>query len=283
MSHEDWVMSTQPKVTGSWNLHETLPADMDFFVMISSVNSIVGGRGTANYAAGNSFMDALAHYRVSLGQKAVSINLGMMVSEGVLAENQSLLQSMKRVGIFMDLYMKDLTALLDYYCDPDLAVLRSADAQVVVGLELPQAIMAKGIDIHHSIRRPLFRHMFQVVPKDIGRRSGQRIASSAMDRATALRQAKSQGEAEHLVTRWVVRKIAQVLGVPESEIDPEKPLHTYGMDSLVAIDLKNWFDRDVGATVEVFSLLGNVPLGDLSREVAKLSRFRQDSQTSSGT
>lgn len=98
MTSDDWVISTRSKVTGSWNLHQILPADLDFFVLLSSVNGIFGGRAQANYAAGNTFKDALAHHRIALGRKAVSIDLGLMVAEGVVAENQLLLASMRRIG-----------------------------------------------------------------------------------------------------------------------------------------------------------------------------------------
>jgi hypothetical protein len=52
----------------AWNLHHCLPRDMDFFILLSSVAGLVGNRGQANYAAGNTFQDALASHRVSLGR-----------------------------------------------------------------------------------------------------------------------------------------------------------------------------------------------------------------------
>ena len=87
---------------------------MDFFVLLSSISGISGQGGQANYSAGNTFKDALAHYRISQGQKAVSIDLGVMVSDGFLSENDFLLHRMMDSGLYVPLRDIELFALLDY-------------------------------------------------------------------------------------------------------------------------------------------------------------------------
>lgn len=89
----------------------------------------------ANYAAGNTVKDGLAKARLQRGQKAVSIDLGLMVSEGVVAEHEQLLASMRRVGYLMDISQEELMALLDYYCDSELPLLSLEDAQILIGIE----------------------------------------------------------------------------------------------------------------------------------------------------
>lgn len=280
MTYEDWVISTRSKVTGSWNLHQVLSADLDFFVLLSSVNGIFGGRAQANYAAGNTFKDALAHHRIALGRKAVSIDLGLMVAEGVVAENEFLLASMRRIGHLMDIQQEELIAVMDHYCNPNLPLPSDDDAQLLMGIEVPSAVLAKGIDLHHSIHRPMFRHLFRMRPAatntdDHGLSSpGSSNDGKTMDRAAILRKATSQNEAASLITGWFSTKIAQVLGLPELDIDPHKPIHIYGIDSLVAIDLKNWLAREMGAEMEVFMLLGNSSLETISAVAAEKSRYR---------
>jgi hypothetical protein len=63
MTVKHWNKTTSPKVRGIWNLHTLLPDDLDFFLMLSSVVSIVGNIGSSNYAAACSFQDGRAHYR----------------------------------------------------------------------------------------------------------------------------------------------------------------------------------------------------------------------------
>ncbi|KAM4058125.1 KR domain-containing protein [Hirsutella rhossiliensis] len=76
MSYDEWTASTAPKVRGTWNLHNaslSAKTDLDFFTMFSSVSGIVGQAGQANYASGNSFLDAFAQYRNDLGLPASGV------------------------------------------------------------------------------------------------------------------------------------------------------------------------------------------------------------------
>jgi hypothetical protein len=79
---------TQATCTGTWNLHELLPTDLDFFVVLSSLAGIIGSVSQANYAAGNTFQDALAHYRQKKGLAAQSLDLGVMMGIGYVEEHR---------------------------------------------------------------------------------------------------------------------------------------------------------------------------------------------------
>ena len=75
-----------PKVDGAWHLHkQTLEHQLDFFVMFSSVASVIGSPGQSNYASANAFMDGLAHYRKQRGLPATSINWGPWADVGMAA------------------------------------------------------------------------------------------------------------------------------------------------------------------------------------------------------
>lgn len=276
MTHEDWSISTAAKVKGSWNLHEVIQ-DVDFFVFISSINGILGNRAQANYASGNVFEDYLAHYRISQGLKAASIDLGMMVTEGAVAENESLLTFMRRDGHLTEIKQEELIALLDFYCNPELPLLTDGQHQVLVGIEMPSVIAAKGIDLHHIFRRPMFSHLFRM---DVGTASTTSMAiqpaTGAINRPVMLKAACSFEDATALVAEWITHKIAHILGLQASSIDPEKPIHAYGIDSLIAVDMKNWFENELGASITVFDLMGNISLERLSALVVQKSRHCQD-------
>ena len=119
-SFEDWTMSIKYKVYSSHNLHILLPHDITFFILLSSIAGIAGSAGQANYAAGNTYQDALAQHRRALGLKATCIDLGRMGDVGIIAENE---RFSKRKGAAADLAVireKEFLALLEVYCDPEL-------------------------------------------------------------------------------------------------------------------------------------------------------------------
>src|SRR3569833_3368114 len=100
MDYSQWHRAVAPKTTGSWNLHQLLPDDLDFFIMLSSSSGVIGNRCQANYAAGNSFQDALAHYRAAQGQHTVTLDLGVVLEAGMVAREEKLLDMMRAAGFF---------------------------------------------------------------------------------------------------------------------------------------------------------------------------------------
>src|SRR5262249_55098268 len=89
-----------PKVQGSWNLHEqTQDEPLDFFVMFSSVVGSAGNPGQASYAAANTFLDALAHYRKARGLPALSINWGMLGEAGYVARHEAIRAQVEERGL----------------------------------------------------------------------------------------------------------------------------------------------------------------------------------------
>lgn len=89
----------QPKATGAWNLHEASQDHrLDFFVMYSSIVSLLGNVGQVNYGAANSFLDALSHHRRAMGLPSLTVNWGQLAEVGIAARDEKLAALLKKRG-----------------------------------------------------------------------------------------------------------------------------------------------------------------------------------------
>ncbi|ORY17862.1 putative polyketide synthase [Clohesyomyces aquaticus] len=269
MTFEEWWIATSPKITGSWNLHEHLPKDLDFFVMLSSVGGIIGSGGQSNYCAGNTYQDALAAFRVANGQKAVSLDLSVMSEEGYLIGRQEAMKQYLQIKQVIPMTQAELFTVLKYYCDPGLSLV-DMKSQVVTGLSLPADMQAASGHVSW-LDRELFSHLHQldtsdeIITPDLGA-SGQFQLSS-------LRSVKTSGEAGTLVTTAIHVKLSKILSKNLSDIDTRRPMHAYGVDSLVAVELRNWFLKVIKVDVPVFEILGGATIDALGVSVAEKLGF----------
>lgn len=94
MDLEKWDTAVKPKVNGTWNLHEALPTDLDFFVMASSLSGTFGNYGQSNNAAANTFLDAFAQFRQGKGLAASTVDLGVVDEIGFVSRDASVHRSM---------------------------------------------------------------------------------------------------------------------------------------------------------------------------------------------
>ena len=79
----DLLKAVRPKIHGTLALHRWLE-DLDFFVLFSSASSVIRSPRLGHYAAGNAFLDAMAHYRRARGQAAISIDWGLWSEIGFI-------------------------------------------------------------------------------------------------------------------------------------------------------------------------------------------------------
>ncbi|KAL8650013.1 MAG: hypothetical protein Q9210_004076, partial [Variospora velana] len=259
MTHADFTLSTAPKAAGSWNLHKLLPRNLDHFILLSSITGIFGAPSQANYTAGNTYQDALAAHRLALGERAAALDLGMMTSAGILAQNHALRALLARTGFFMPITQPELFALLDHYCNPDLPLVHQPAqyCQPIVGIELPAVLEQQGRDIPAWMHRPLFRHFFAMRPRHASESAASGSSSSVSDSLAArLRHAATDDAVAELITHALAEKTVRILGVRMEDLDTAKPLYSFGVDSLVAVEIRNWIGREVGVEVGIFDLLG---------------------------
>ena len=271
MPFETFTKAIEPKVAGSWNLHKSLPKDLDFFILLSSVSGVAGYISQANYAAGNTYQDALARHRVTNGQKAVSLDLGVVDNVGYVAERPGMRESVKMHGI-LPLGDTELLALLDRYCDPNLDVLSPSTCQVVTGLDVPASMAARGQEPAYWMNKSQFTHLHQIRSTISLAMSTAEDAKDKILTSSRLAASESMTEAASIVSTSLTEKMSNALSMPLENIDMMRPPHSFGVDSLVALELRNWFAKEVGADVSVFEILGNESIRDLGLRAAERSR-----------
>ncbi|PQE28871.1 polyketide synthase protein [Rutstroemia sp. NJR-2017a BBW] len=257
MTYSQWQNAASPKTVGSWNLHQLLPSNLDFFILLSSISGIIGMPGQANYAAGNTFVDSLALHRVTQGQKAASIALGVMDEDGYLTNDaslkQSVLASLPATPISRSYYYD----LLSHFCDPALK-LDKESYNPIVGLRRQTATDTRNFQRAGSVWKTWFQSpLFSMVQNAASDSSSLDVSSSSKSLQELFVQAQTPQEAVTVVLDALVSKIARMSGdIKEEMIEPMSAMHSYGVDSLVAIQIRKWLKREFGADVAVFDILG---------------------------
>ncbi|KAL9088429.1 MAG: hypothetical protein Q9165_006153 [Trypethelium subeluteriae] len=275
MSFEDWSISFNSKIASSWNLHQLLPNDLSFFIMLSSAAGIVGTPGQANYCAGNTFQDALAHHRMRIGQTASSINLGWMSDVGIVSENPKLFQGHMSSNV-LGLTERNFLALLDLICSPTQEINRDPfSIQPMLGFITPAQYQAKGKDVPPWAGRPLYSALPQVGVQDGSSQSvSAGTQSDTRDYASDFRQASCEDDALSILLESLLQKLGSALSISSHDFDPGTALHTYGVDSLLAVELRNWFGKVWKAEVSVFDITGLGSIKDLAVKAAKRSAMK---------
>jgi aryl carrier-like protein len=271
MSISDFNTAVKPKVDGSWNLHNLLPRNLDFFILLSSIAGILGTYGQSNYAAGNTYQDALAQYRVSIGEKAISLDLGIIQRVGYVAEAQ-VSAAIAAAESFGGVSEKELLAILEYACDPNLAVESMMRSQVVIGIETPAALKARGEEVPYWMRRPLFRPLYQIASSEASLQNSVSNDDSVNYREL-ITEATTINEVSEIIISGLQAKLSRTLGTETEDIDPGRPMHVYGLDSLSAVEVRTWMRSMVGIDVTVFEILGNKSITELVTSVAPKSQF----------
>ncbi|KAL8704356.1 MAG: hypothetical protein Q9201_002481 [Fulgogasparrea decipioides] len=266
-----WKQTIQAKVGGSLNLHRHLPSTLDFYILLSSVCGIIGAAGQSNYAFGCAYQDALARHNATVGQKAVSIDLGIVAGIGYMTSHPVEDSLMRSIGM-QPISERYLHAMLGYHCNPDRERRGAEDSQVVAGIMTEDEMRRKGLVRPRFLSRPLWKHLTSPPKRHLGRK---KIPSEVIQQqqqeqpdlpsvgrgnsTTPTAGASIQSQSSE--TRTSIRSsvieqlriyVSDMLSIPAAEIDVSRPLQAFGVDSLVAMELRNWFreklDRDVGAS-----------------------------------
>jgi hypothetical protein len=271
MTHADFQAAVRPKYNVTDNLHRLLPNQaevLDFFVCVSSAAGQIGSIAQGNYNAGNTYQDALcAHRRKVLGLPGTSVDLGWMRDIGFVAEAEiAKVPEIVRNGV-RDLDANQFLAIMEG------AMSARKGSQPILGLATGGLVKNSGADPPYWFSDARFSMLgaYDIWQSTANASSSQ--GQDLIDIKTMLATAKTDEEAAAIVLAGLTAKIAKSLMMAPDELDQSCPLNAYGVDSLVAVDIRAWSLKEIQAVVHVSDVLKSEPMTELAQKIARASKL----------
>ncbi|MEU0161715.1 amino acid adenylation domain-containing protein [Streptomyces sp. NPDC006261] len=237
----------EPKTVGAYLLHRHLRDEpLDHFVLFASIASLLTTAGQANYAAGNAFLDALAHHRRAQGLPALSLDWGPWAT-GMIEE----------LGL-VDHYLhsRGMSSLAP---DAGMAVLER-----VIGQEHAQLVVAT------VVNWPTFLAWYPSPPPLVAALAAAAAPPPAATQGNGFldtfRAAGEETRRSLVATRFAAL-CAAVLRTGTDRIDPAGGLGQLGLDSLLAMELRARVHAELGVALPVVALLSGAPAGELAAQL----------------
>ncbi|KAJ4296344.1 hypothetical protein N0V90_006389 [Kalmusia sp. IMI 367209] len=259
MPNEWWHTGIDPKVHGTWYLHNALRAsgrdsNLDFFLMTSSISGSVGTATECNYCSGNYFLDIFARYRRSLGLPATSVGLGMISGAGYLHDNPEIEALLLRKGI-QAIDQDELLQILDIALSAnDISGIHhpydyAATGHILTGLEPMglKELRKKGFEgTNPTLDDPRANLLSSALDgqEDVLRHS------STDGLPPPLAQALEEGQTlKEALLDFMRKRFGNLTLIKFDDVDVQLPFVKFGMDSMLAAEFRTWFYQTL--TVDV--------------------------------
>ena len=220
--------------------------------MFSSLSSVFGHAGQGNYAAANAFLDAMAWYRRASGLPALTVNWGYLGDVGYLARRSELGERLERQGV-LSFTVRQALALLEK------AIQRQHVQVSVMRVEWSRW---RGLGVTGRVS-PRFAHLCGQADAGHGR-----AVNGALPGRDAILAADPEGR-PGLLGALLRDKVARVLGTSPDRLDGDKPLLQLGIDSLMAVELRNWLEGELQVDLPIVELMRSPSVSGLAELLAE--------------
>lgn len=254
-----------PKVQGSKNLDELFHStDLEFFVLFSSLACVVGSKGQSNYGAANLFMHTLARQRRTRGVAASIIDIAMLLGVGYVARSIDQYESQMRRYSYMAI------------SEPEFHNIFAA--AVISGKpessHPPELIIGLGADADAPwIKDPRFSNYIRNEQKSTEVAQNRESAKSVLSQLAA---SSDSIESLSILVRSFSKKVEMILQLEAESLDAQEPLVRLGIDSLVAVELRSWFLKELSIDMPVLKILNGASVSDLCKDA--LGRLSESSR-----
>jgi hypothetical protein len=266
MSVEDYHGALACKVQGTWNLHnvaleQNLP--LEFFTLLSSISGVVGQKGQANYAAGNSVLDAFAEYRKGLGLPACSVDLGVIEDVGYIHNHDGMQQNLD-TSIWTGINESLLRRILEYSIYQqrfETQLNPKSSTQLVTGIPVPQPSDSQ------LARDARFAPLFITAGSGNGSSAGGNDSGKEIKAFLLMVRSKADLNDTTTVAVDVLNNhLTKTLRLAEP-MEPGRPLSIYGLDSLAAVEIRNWVRMTLGAELTTLEIVNAASLVALCQKI----------------
>ncbi|KAK8104542.1 ketoacyl-synt-domain-containing protein [Apiospora kogelbergensis] len=270
----DFAATLAPKVQGSAHLDELFrdDRDLEFMIFFSSLSSILGNAGQAAYASANLFMTGLARQRRRRGVAASVLHVGMVVGVGYVHRAESREQyevQLKRNGC-MPISETDLHGMLAE------AIVRGRDAAADGSVDLITGLQK--VDTAAWRDNPRFALDFcgqDSKGKDATHEDSQQRKQAQESVSSQLESSSNENEMAEIIQRGFLKTIGKILQIGDGQLDANVTPSSLGIDSLVAVQVRSWFLKEVGVDIPVLKVLGGNTIVQLCKDALAAKRRAQ--------
>ena len=276
MDYESWRTVQDPKVLGTWNLHNALlNTKLDFFILISSVCGLAGQPGQANYASANSFLDSFMQYRHGLNLPCSVVDLGAVEGIGFLTTRPDKMNQYKSSGLYLlqeEQVMESIRIAIQRSSPADglkpmgLRGGLTAMSQIALGLGARKALSDPRTSLIFTMdtRFRMYPNMDCTGQMDTESRDEElhMLLREVEEDPSVLNQPDTLGRVSWEIGRTLFKSLA----LPEENLDIHASLESIGVDSLVSIEIRNWYRRTIGLEITVLEILKAGTIEGLGRK-----------------
>jgi amino acid adenylation domain-containing protein len=271
-SEDMWSTVWAPKILGAWNLHEaTKDMNLDFFILFSSILSVLGALGQANYASAGTFLDSLTAHRHRLGLPASVFSWGSIGGVGTMETDSEKHKKIAKQG-FVDVSIEEANALWDSLVDFGTSVTSQNLQYVVAGMNWKRYLnffpksktcsLLRGVSLETEGKA----ETKEVYAQEMEKRSRSVIES--------IRSCKDDRERIEIVRKTVNLAISDTLEIEIESLEPGLLTTDLGIESLSTITIQNQIVQQLGVHVEEADILQGVTLQALVQDVyEKVTKF----------
>ncbi|KAK1253222.1 hypothetical protein MKX07_001299 [Trichoderma sp. CBMAI-0711] len=259
VSYSQWSTAVEDATKGITSLQEAFGSNLDFFILLNRTSTFVGGPEQSIASAIGAFRDSFAQTQASQGVPVKAIALGAVEKESSDDAEDVLPPSDIRPQT-----VHEVLAVINYAIQSP-----SHQSQIICGASQFAPNPASPSPPQRPDAR--FAHVWsRAAPRTSSKGGGD---DDSFDVQAALRSSATSEAAVDAVFTGLKQKLAKLLAVPTTEIQPDRAVSSYGVDSLVSVELRNWITGYLGAHVQMLELMSSMAMVQLSEVIAKRSRL----------